>query len=80
MQRIDIRPLTIFLFVSVAFGQSTQERVFHFKPADAAQDVHEIATAIQNTGDLRELSTDAAQKTITIHGTAGEIAFSDWLH
>ena len=37
MQRIDIRPLTIFLFVPVAFGQSTQERVFHFKPADAVK-------------------------------------------
>lgn len=75
----NVRSLAIFLFVPVAFGQSTQERLFHFKPADTAQDVHEIATVIQNTGGLQELSTDAAQKTLTIHGTAGEIAFSDWL-
>ncbi len=79
MHTRDIRLLTMFLFTSAVFAQSAPERVFHFKAADTAQDVQEIATVIRNIGGLRELSIDDTQKTLTIHGTAGELAFADWL-
>jgi hypothetical protein len=75
--RADIRALTILLFVSVAFGQTTQ--VFHFKAADSAEDLPEIATVIRNIGGLHELTADSENKTLTIRGTAKEIAFTDWL-
>jgi len=79
MSANDSRWLTIFLFASLGLAQSAQQRVLHFKASDTPADVQQIANVIGRIGDIQELSTDAGQLTLTIHGTAEEIAFSDWL-
>ena len=79
MHASDFRSLTIFVFASLGLAQPTQERVFHFKASDTAQDAQEIATVLGRVGDIRELATDIGQQTLTIRGTANELAFSDWL-
>ncbi len=79
MRANAFRSLTILLFVSVALGQPNEERVFHFKPDIGPQDIQEIATLIRYIGDLHELSADTAGETLTVHGTAAELAFSEWL-
>jgi hypothetical protein len=79
MRASDFRPLPIFLFASLCLAQSTQERVFHFKANDTAENIQQIANVIGRIGDSQELSTDAGQQTLTVRGTAGEIAFSEWL-
>jgi hypothetical protein len=69
----------LILFVSMAFGQPSKERVFHFKSDIGPQDIQEIATLVRCIGDLHELSADTAGQTLAIRGTAAELAFSEWL-
>jgi hypothetical protein len=73
------RLLATFLLVPGAFGQITQSRVFHFKPADSVQDQQEMTTVIRSILDIEELSTDSEQNTLTVRGTTPQIAFADWL-
>ena len=74
-----IRTLTFLLFLPLAFGQPTQERVFHFQPSNTTQDIQEIATAIRGIGDISDLSIDTGQRILTLRGTAGQVGLSEWL-
>lgn len=71
------------LLASAASGQPPAEqlldRVFHFTHDETAQDMGEIATAIRSTTDIQSLYNDAAQKTMSVRGTAGQIALAEWL-
>src|SRR5215471_20829933 len=64
--------------VSASWGQ-TQDRVFHFAHAETPQGMQEIATAIRTIGEIKDVSVDTAQKIFSVHGTAEQIAFADWL-
>ena len=71
------------LFASVASGQPPAEenldRVFHFIHTETAQDLQEIATVIRSMADIRQASTDTAQRALALRGTAGQIALAEWL-
>jgi hypothetical protein len=73
------RFLAIVLFAPAVFGQIFQERAYYFKATDSARDQQEIATVIRETGDLKDVSADSAQNTLTVRGTDSQLALANWL-
>ena len=63
----------------LTYGQDNQDKVYHFTNTHSAQAIQEIATVIRWVADLRQVSTDTQQKTMTAKATAGQIALADWL-
>jgi hypothetical protein len=70
--------MLIALSAAVAFGQDVS-RVFHLHHIDKEQDLNEFATMIRAVADIRDASVDAAQKTVSSHGTAVQIATGEWM-
>jgi hypothetical protein len=68
------------LSVSVALGQTVDvARVFHLIHVDSERDLKEFATLIRTMSDASDVTTDAAQKTLSVRGTASQIAIAEWL-
>src|SRR5260370_8887930 len=71
------------LFGSAVFAQApaagTLDQVLHFTHAETDQDLHEIATDIRGMTEIPQVSIDTAQRTLTLHGTAAQIALAEWL-
>ena len=71
------------LFVSIASAQTpteqSQDRLLYFTHAETIQDLQEIATVIRSMTDIRQLSVDAAQRTLALRGTAGQCTLAEWL-
>jgi len=71
------------LYASVVFPQppapASLDRVLHFTHAETDQQLQEIATDIRGITAIPQLSIDTTLKTLTIHGTAAEIATAEWL-
>lgn len=63
---------------SVAFGQ-TVDRVFQLTSATSATSLQEIATTVRTVAQIQQLSVDVAVATLTVRGTADQIALAEWL-
>lgn len=84
-----MRTLAVALSISVLFvgrgsGQSPdkgdqRDRVFYLTHTDTVQQFQEVATVIRTIADIREVTTDNDQKSVTVHTTAGQIAMAEWL-
>jgi hypothetical protein len=72
-----MRFLIIAFAASVAFGQTN--RTFQLTQDENEQELEEIATVLRATGDIQQVSIDDINKTVTVIGTAGQIAIADWL-
>src|SRR5439155_13908371 len=53
--------------------------VLHFAHADTGQDLQAIATIIRSMTGSRHVDAGAAQGTLAVRGTAGQIALAEWL-
>jgi hypothetical protein len=72
---------TLFVFAvtaCAAWGQDVA-RVFHFHHVDKTQDLSEVATMIRTIADVRQLTVDPAQKSMTLSAPAGQIQIAEWL-
>jgi hypothetical protein len=70
-----------FIFVlsaCMAFGQDAS-RVFHLQHISSEQDVKEFATLVRTISDMPHVSADAAQKTLSVSGTTGQVAIAEFL-
>jgi hypothetical protein len=74
------------LLAAIAFSvcaqnppQAMQDRVFSFKNAQSNQQIQEIATVIRSAGEIREVSVDEVQRTMTVQALADRMAFAAWL-
>jgi len=72
-----MRFLIMAFAVSVAFGQTN--RIFQLTQDENKQELEEIATVLRATGDIQQVSIDDINRTVTVDGTAGQIAIADWL-
>lgn len=74
------RNVTLFpilaLCAAIAYGQTA---VYHFAHTEGRQNIQEIATAIRNTADIKDLQADVTQKTLAVNGTAEQLALAEWL-
>jgi hypothetical protein len=62
---------------SLAFGQTSQ--VFRLTQHENTQELEEMATTLRGVGNIQQVSIDDINRTVTIAGTAGQIATADWL-
>jgi hypothetical protein len=71
------------LCVSAVFAQPPAaeplERVLHLTLAETDQQLQEIATDIRGITEIPQVSVNTAHKTLTLHGTAAQIAVAEWL-
>jgi len=78
-----IRLVFIALFASAVFAQQSAaeplDRVLHFAHAETDRQLEEIAIDIRGITGMPQVSVDNAQRTLTLHGTAAQIAEADWL-
>ncbi len=58
---------------------AAQRQTFDFSNKPTPQNLQEMATVLRTVGDIRQLSADPAASTITVNGTADELAMSGWI-
>jgi hypothetical protein len=73
-------PKLILFALSAAalFGQDVS-RVFHVHHIDNERDLNEFATMTRAIAELQKLSTDYAQRTLTVTGSPAQIAMAEWM-
>jgi hypothetical protein len=67
----------IAIAVSMAFGQSSH--VFRLTQNETTHDLEEIVTLVRGTGDIQQVSFDDTNGTVTVAGTAGQVAMAGWM-
>ena len=79
MQTTAAASLTIAAFLaSSALAQQT-DRLLHFTATSSTQNFQEIATVIRSITDIPQANVDATEKSLSLQGTAGQIALAEWL-
>src|SRR6266540_1597136 len=66
------------LFALAAFGQAF-DKVFFFTHVEAPAQLQSVLNAVRSIGDIRDASMDMAKRSLTVNGTADEIALAGWL-
>src|SRR5437016_1862075 len=83
MRAASIALVFVVLCASGALGQTPidqpSDRVFYFTHTETEQGIQEISTLIRGIGDIRQVSTDTAKRSLTVHGNAAQIALAEWL-
>ena len=70
--------LLLGLFAFAAWGQ-TSEKVFYFAHLDTPQAIEEVTNMMRAVGDIRDLLPDVTKRSLTVKGTADQIAAAAWL-
>jgi hypothetical protein len=70
--------LLLGLLAFAAWGQ-TSEKVFYFAHLDTPQAMQEVANAVRSAGDIRDVSVDVAQRSLTVKGAVDQISAAAWL-
>ena len=80
---IAIAVLSAALGTSVGFAQTAapanQSKVFDFANTPTQQGLQEIATILRTVGNIKQLSIDSASSSLTVSGTADELAMTGWI-
>lgn len=71
----------LILFVVAAVAASAQDvaRVFHLHHIETEQALNEFATTVRTLADIPQVATDFAEKTMSLRGTAIQIAIAEFL-
>jgi hypothetical protein len=72
---------TILILASLNASVFAQplERVLHLTLVETEQQLQEIATSLRGITEIPQVSVDSAQMSLTLHGTAAQIAAAEWL-
>ena len=70
--------LFLGLLAFAAWGQ-TSEKVFYFAHVDTPQAIQEFTNAVRSIVDFHEVSPDMAKRSLTVRGTADQVAVAGWL-
>ena len=79
MRTTELGLLVFALVASTATPQAQTARVFQFQHTDTSQKFLEVATLIRTITDIQRVTTDEAEKTLELRGTAEQLALADWL-
>jgi hypothetical protein len=71
-------PILLALSAGLAFGQDTA-RVFHLHHIVTEPELNDFATLVRTIADIPQVAADSAQKTLSVHGTASQIAIAEFL-
>ena len=72
------RSLLAGCFAIAVWGQ-TADKVFYFAHLETPQALQEVTNAVRAIGDIRDVSVDAAKRSLTVKGTAEQLAVAGWL-
>jgi hypothetical protein len=75
---VSMYKVALVLLASSAFAQDLS-RTFQLKNNSGSPGLQEIATTLRTVFDVKQVSIDAAVPTITVAGTAEQIAVAEWL-
>ena len=75
---IATKGMLVAFFAFAASGQSS-DKVFYFTHLDTSQAMEEVSNAVRSIGDIRDVSLDTAKRSLTVKGTADQIAIAGWL-
>jgi hypothetical protein len=70
--------LLVGLFAFAVWGQSL-DKVFYFAHVETPQALQEVTNAVRAIGDIRDVSVDVAKRSLTVKGTAEQLAVAGWL-
>ena len=70
--------MLVGLFAFVAWGQPS-DKVLYFTHLDTPQAMQEVTNAVRSIGDIRDVSLDVEKRSLTVKGTADQIAMASWL-
>jgi type II secretory pathway component GspD/PulD (secretin) len=70
---------TIALLLAGSGLAQQTSRLLHFTATSSAQNFEEIGRVIQLTTGITQANVDATEKSLSLHGTAGQIALAEWL-
>lgn len=70
--------LLVVFFTFATWGQNS-EHVFYFTNLDTPQAFQQVANMVRSVGDIRDVSVDTATRSLTVKGTADQIAAAGWL-
>ena len=70
--------LFLGLLAFAAWGQ-TSEKVIYFAHVDTPQALQEFTSMVRSVSDARLVSVDVAKRSLTVSGTADQIAVAGWL-
>jgi hypothetical protein len=75
--------LILAICSTAVVGQNSNEqemdRVIHLTSIEKPRDIQEIATVIRSIGEIKSLSADASARSLSVHGTAEQIALAESL-
>jgi hypothetical protein len=71
--------VTASIFSPATFGQATQEREFHLIHPASVQAFQEIANGVRIVTEIQDLTTDNAQMSMTVRGSAEQVGLAEWL-
>ena len=71
--------LTLLAFTAAIGLSQPVERVFPFTQLRTPAQIAETATLIRSIGEIRDLTADAAQRTMTVRGDPAQTALAAWL-
>lgn len=64
---------------TVALQCQAMERVLSFKHLQTPSETNEAATVIRSVGEIRDISVQPAEKTLTVSGNPAQIELAEWL-
>ena len=70
--------MLVGLFTVAAWGQ-TSDKVLYFTHLDTPQAMQEVTNVVRSIGDIRDVSLDVVKRSLTVKGTADQIARAGWL-
>ncbi|MDR3702214.1 MAG: hypothetical protein P4L56_21385 [Candidatus Sulfopaludibacter sp.] len=71
--------IALLAFFAVSAGAQDVSRVYHFANTQSPAGFQEVVNVFRTVGDLRTVSVDTANATLTAQGTADQMALTDWL-
>ena len=75
-----MRAIVVGLAVISAFASAQDlDRTFYLTHTPTVQQFQEVATVIRTIADIKQVSADNDQKSVTVHTTPGQIAMAEWL-
>ena len=74
-----ILPLAIPVFFAfTALGQDSS-KILYFHGGETERDIQQITTVIRAVADVPQSTPDTVQRTLTLRGTAAQVAAGEWL-
>lgn len=74
-----MKTLTFFTIFTIAALSQPVERALPFKQLQTPVEINEVATVVRSIGQIRDLSVEHTEKTLTVKGEPAQVELAEWL-